>query len=70
LCIAQQGEFKNTIKQNLGESMSKTFYKKNEGGGGGGPVIYPLRFVLIAFLGVSLHEELKHTYKCLKKNET
>jgi hypothetical protein len=29
LCVSQQGEFKNTIKNFLGKSMSKTFGRKS-----------------------------------------
>jgi hypothetical protein len=43
-----------------GKSMSTTFYPKNEGEKGLFPVIFFLRF-FIAFLAVSLHEELKNT---------
>jgi hypothetical protein len=28
LCVSQQGEFKNTIQNVLGKSMSKTFFAK------------------------------------------
>jgi hypothetical protein len=50
-------------KKRFGESPSfgrKVERKKN-------PVVFTLRFVLIAFLAVSLHEELKNTIKIFSK---
>jgi hypothetical protein len=62
LCISQQGKFKNTIKNFLGEIHVKKFWpkklRKNFF-----PVVFSRRFFLIAFLAVSLHEEPKNTIK-------
>jgi hypothetical protein len=61
LCVSQRGEFKN--KSFFGEvhvTCQKLFVKKLRGKIN--PVIFFLRF-FIAFLAVSLHEELKNTIK-------
>jgi hypothetical protein len=58
LCVSQQGEFKNTIKL-FGESLcqkllaekveeKKTFFVSS----------FPIEFFFIAFLAVSLHENI------------
>ena len=78
LCVSQQGEFKNTIKNLFGGSpcqkllaekveKKKTFFLSS----------FPIDFFFIAFLAVSLHEEPKNTIKIfsqirpenLKKNQ-
>jgi hypothetical protein len=53
LCVSQQGEFKNTIKSLLGE----IFF----------PDIFFPSIFFIAFLAVSLHEELKDTIQIFSK---
>ena len=65
LCVSQQGEFKNTIKNFLGKIYVKNFWpkklrKKN-------PFVFSHRNFFIAFLAVSLHEEPKNTIKIFPK---
>jgi hypothetical protein len=65
LYVSQQGEFKNTTKTFWEKSMSKLLTEKVE------EKNFFLssshRFVLIAFLAVSLHEDPKNTTKTLSK---
>jgi hypothetical protein len=57
LCVSQQGEFKNTIQNFLGEvHVKKTLFLSS----------FPIDF-FIAFLAVSLHEEPKNTIKIFSK---
>jgi hypothetical protein len=65
LCVSQQGEFKNIIKNFLGEVHVKNFLrtkirKKNMS-------FFPFDFFVIAFSAVSLYEELKNTIKIISK---
>jgi hypothetical protein len=65
LCVSQQGEFKNTIKNFLGEIHLKNFWpkklrKKN-------PVVFSHRFFLSRFFAVSLHEEPQNAIKIFSK---
>jgi hypothetical protein len=66
LCVSQQGEFKNTTKihvqqivlpKKLREKKHVLLFS----------VVPPLLFFLIAFLAVSLHEELKNKQKMFSK---
>jgi hypothetical protein len=70
LCISQtkKGEFENGIKTFWKKYMSKTFYKKVEGENTFflSSVIFSLRFVFVAFLAVSLHEEPQNTTRKIK----
>jgi hypothetical protein len=52
--------FKNTQTTIWGKSMSKKLRKQD-------PVVSPLRFLLIAFLAVSLREELKNAIQIFSK---
>jgi hypothetical protein len=66
LCVSQQGEFKNTIKNFLGKVYVKNFWPKK---------LrfffslssFPIEIFFIAFLAVSLHEEPKNTIKIFSK---
>jgi hypothetical protein len=68
-CVSQHGEFKNTtksflrkvhVKKELPKKLRKTSFSCR----------FPLRFVLITFFAVSLHDELKNTMKIFFKSQT
>jgi hypothetical protein len=65
LCVSQQGEFKNTIKNFLGKIHVKNFWPKKLRFFF--PFVFSHRFFLIAFLAVSLHEEPKNTIQIFSK---
>jgi len=65
-CVSQHGEFKNTTKTFWGKSMSKTFCPKSWEKKTFFLSFFPSIF-LIAFLAVSLHEELKNTIQTFSK---
>ena len=68
LCVSQQGEFKNTIKNFLGKIYVKNFWpKKLREKKTFFLSSFPIDFFLIAFLAVSLHEEPKNTIKIFSK---
>jgi hypothetical protein len=67
LCVSQQGEFKNTIKNFLGKIHVKNFWPKKLRKKNFFPVVFSHQLFLIAFLAVSLHEEPKNTIKILSK---
>jgi hypothetical protein len=67
LCVSQQGEFKRTTKNFLGEVHIKNFWPKKLRGKKKIPVVFPHRLFFIAFLAVSLHEEPKNTIKMFSK---
>jgi hypothetical protein len=68
LCVSQQGEFKNTIKNFLGKVYGKNFWpKKLRGKKTFFLSSFPIDFFFIAFLAVSLHEEPKNTIKIFSK---
>jgi hypothetical protein len=67
LCVSQQGEFKNTKKNFLGEIHVKNFWPKKLRNKNFFPVVFSHRFFFIAFLAVSLHEEPKNTLKIFSK---
>jgi hypothetical protein len=67
LCVSQQGEFKNTIKNFLGKHHKKLFWPKKLRKTNFFPVVFSHRFFLIAFLAVSLHEEPKNTTQIFPK---
>jgi hypothetical protein len=54
LCVSQQGEFKNTIKNFLGKYMSKTFGRKSWG------FFFPLSSLPSAFVRFSTRGVQKH----------
>jgi hypothetical protein len=71
LAVSQPGEFKNTTTSFWKKSMSKTFCQKLSG-----KKLFlchlpspPLRFFVIAFLAVSLHDELKNTTIMFSKSD-
>ena len=70
LCVSQQGEFKNTIKNFLGKIYVKNFWPKKLRKKNFFPFVFSHRFFFIAFLAVSLHEEPKNTIKIFSKNQT
>jgi hypothetical protein len=67
LCVSQQGEFKNTIKNFLGEVHVKSFWPKKLRE----KKLFPFRLFpsicLIASLAVSLHEDPENTIKIFSK---
>jgi hypothetical protein len=65
LCVSQQGEFKNTIKNFLGKVYVKNIWPKKLRKKKSFR-LFPSNF-FIAFLAVSLHEEPKHTIKIFSK---
>jgi hypothetical protein len=67
LCVSQQGEFKNTIKNFFGKIYVKNFWPKKLRKKNFFPFVFSHRLSFIAFLAVSLHEEPKNT---TKKNQT
>jgi hypothetical protein len=67
LCVSQQGEFKNTIKNLLGKVYVKNFWPKKLRKQNFFPFVFSHRFFFIAFLAVSLHEEPKNTIKIFSK---
>jgi hypothetical protein len=68
LCISQKKKGFRKRHKNLFEknACQQTFYKKVEGENTFFAVIFPHRFVFVAFLAVSLHEELKDTTQKIK----
>jgi hypothetical protein len=67
LCVSQQGEFKNTIKNFFGKIHVKNFWpKKVEKKKLFSCRLSPSIF-FISFLAVSLHEEPKNTIKTFSK---
>jgi len=67
LCVSQQGEFKNTIKNFLGKIYVKNFWpKKLRKKKHFSFRLFPSIF-FIAFLAVSLHEEPKNTITIFSK---
>jgi hypothetical protein len=67
LCVSQQGEFKNTIKNVLEKIHVKNFWPKTLRDFCFFPFVFSRRF-FIAFLAVSLHEELENTTKLFGEN--
>jgi hypothetical protein len=67
LCVSQQGEFKNTIKNFFGKIHVKHFWPKKVEKNNFFPVVFSHRFFLIVFLAVSLYEEPKNTIKIFSK---
>jgi hypothetical protein len=69
LCVSQQGYFKNTKNTFWKKSMSKPFYKEVEGKNTFFPIVFFFfpSVLFIAFLAVSLHDELKNTTKRFSK---
>jgi hypothetical protein len=68
LCVSQQGEFKNTKKNVLGKINVKNFWpKKLRKKTLFFLSSFPIEFILIAFLAVSLHEEPTNTQKIFSK---
>jgi hypothetical protein len=69
LCVSQQGEFKNTIKNFLGKIHVKNFWPKKLRKNNKKLFscrLFPSIF-FIAFLAVSLHEDPKNTIKIFSK---
>jgi hypothetical protein len=71
LCVSQQGEFKNTIKNFLEKVHVKNFWPKNLREKKTFFLSsFPVDYFLSRFLAVSLHEELENTAKTLwRKSE-
>jgi hypothetical protein len=66
-CVYQQGEFKKNTKTFGGKSMSKPLSKTIEGKKTCFLSFFSFGF-FIAFLAVSLHDELKNTMDIFSKN--
>jgi hypothetical protein len=68
VCVSQQGEFKNTIKNFFGKVYVKNFWpKKLRKKKLFSFRLFPSTFFFIAYLAVSLREEPKNTRKIFSK---
>jgi hypothetical protein len=66
LCVSQQGKFKNTINKKIGENPCQKLLAEKVERFCFSCRLFPSIF-FIAFLAVSLHEELKNTIQIFSK---